>query len=788
MKRFTAFIVPLIIFLCFSTNVKADDATLSVSYELGANGFIQSSEGFPIWFTVKNEGDHPFDGQLIVYFQIETSSRAAKVLPVYVGPGESKRYYTSLPRVKDQIFRASTGRDDIELYEGDWADGTKVSFTGDKKLTVNIIDYNRLFVGVLSENSERLKNWWGITSDQFHWSTLSRENLPRDSVGLEMFDVLIVDEYPLSTLERDQIEALDEWINRGGVLLIGATSNAKQAYGTIYEQLPMKLETEEMVTDVKLKKGNVDVHLDDLVIFTGPVEDGKIIRSHNDHPLILEKTSGSGKIIQTSFSLGDHPDVSTVASAEYFMELLKTAITSSLNTKNRLNNIYWELGELNELFGKASLSPFHLLVILLLYTLVLVPGLYFFLKRIDKREYAWWIIPTISLVISISLFLYGGKDRMKQPLQNELGFFISEGEQLNGYYLVSFQSNKSGEYELKTNKTEFRPMPIGHSSYFRNFQSIVAYITENQGEMNLTYSDVPYWSINSLIGKANKSLDHSFVYDLSINNNRLKGKITNLYPFDFEEVFIWSGVYTYPLGSVKQGEEKSVDIVLQSPWLTKPASDSYVYMNEDNLTDTLKKRLMYNVTGLVPYSKNQSVIAGFTEDAVIDVEMAKKNEKKNSLSIVIQPFSLNRQAFESFTITERDITFDIFKESGISNTEGKLERWMEMPYWRREVILEEGIFQLIFYLPENLKDITPVIDELTIEVQMMESDQYSILNVKNDTFLPLNEFGNIIKFTDDANEYISDDGTITLQLEKTSNMNPNTYMPQLTVKGRVAND
>ncbi|WAA10678.1 hypothetical protein [Fervidibacillus albus] len=786
MKKLTLLIAPLLLFICFSTNVKAEDENLHISYEIGINDFIKSSRGYPVRFSVTNEGEKSFEGQLVIYYYTSSSNRAAKVLSIYVGPGEEKEYYTSFPGISEHLFSSNGKQDEIELYEGEWKEGKKVSFKGEKKLTISIIDYNRIFVGILSESPDRLKDWRGLDTDNIYWSSLTEQTFPKDAIGLEMFDVLIVDEFPISTFDSEQKDALVEWIERGGLLIIGATPNAKQSYGELLEQLPMKPDTKMILPQIELTKGSVPLQLNDLPLYIGPVENGTVFESSEGDPVIVEKNVGLGKIIQTAFSIGDEPNVSTDGYGEYFTELMKKNGNNSSGLNQTIDQLYWEFGELNELFNNTHLSPFHLLIILFIYTLLIVGGLYYFLKRIDKREYAWWLIPTISLVTSIALFLYGGKDRLTNPLQNELGFFLYEDDQLNGYYFVSFQSNSSGDYVLQADKEEFRPIPTSEY-YLTTIQPYTSYYSEGYDETNITFTDVQYWSVRSLGGKAYKSIDQSFISDLSITNHRLTGTITNLYPFDFEEVFIWTGSETYPLGSIEQGEEISVDLELNEIWLTAPVGYYSNYFNQDDLVDTIKKRLMYNATNLIHQSYNQPVIVGFTTDPVINVEMVGKDERKSSLSLLIEPFTVPLSVSEPFAITEDHMTIEILEE-GNSIYNSYLDNRKDMLNWGKEVILTPGVYELIFHLPAQINEMDVVIDELAIQLQQMGTEKYAILNTNSGKFVSINDLENNGVVNENGEEFISDDGTITFRLEKMTNADSITYFPKITVKGSVAND
>uniref|UniRef100_UPI0020C0B006 hypothetical protein n=1 Tax=Lysinibacillus sp. D4A3_S15 TaxID=2941227 RepID=UPI0020C0B006 len=68
-----------------------------------------------------------------------------------------------------------------------------------------------------------------------------------------------------------------------------------------------------------------------------------------------------------------------------------------------LDQISYELRNINELFPSFEVSVSYMLIVIILYIIIIGPVLYFVPKKIDKREHAWWIIPVFSIVLSIGL-------------------------------------------------------------------------------------------------------------------------------------------------------------------------------------------------------------------------------------------------------------------------------------------------------------------------------------------------------------------------------------------------
>lgn len=239
---------------------------------------------------------------------------------------------------------------------------------------------------------------------------------------------------------------------RWGTLLLGATDQVDATAGVFKDYLPMSL-SQEMTsisaeTLTKLSGGG---------IFTQPIsihtatnhEESLPVLTENNVVLASKKKIGSGEIIQTAFSLGDQPLASMDGYAALLAKIIDIQSISQQGMMSQgqspLDQISYELRNINELFPSFEVSVSYMLIVIILYIIIIGPVLYFVLKKVDKREHAWWIIPVFSIVLSIGLFIVGAKDRIVQPQVQQSAFYkVNEDSSLNGYYVESILTNRSG--------------------------------------------------------------------------------------------------------------------------------------------------------------------------------------------------------------------------------------------------------------------------------------------------------------------------------------------------------
>ncbi len=131
-----------------------------------------------------------------------------------------------------------------------------------------------------------------------------------------------------------------------------------------------------------------------------------------------------------------------------------------------MESLRWTIGNSNELFPSFKVSAPLLFGVIIIYIIIIIPVLYFILKRKDKREHAWWIIPSISVAVSVFIFAYGARDRIGQAqLQQTSVFDVEEDGRLTGYFVESILTNKAGDFVFtapkETTMSTYTPYSMG---------------------------------------------------------------------------------------------------------------------------------------------------------------------------------------------------------------------------------------------------------------------------------------------------------------------------------------
>ncbi|WP_052342799.1 hypothetical protein [Bacillus sp. EB01] len=785
-RKWVSLFLMLFLLVSIAQPAIAANSGITIRTEAGFDGKIKSGYGFPVKVTVENKGTD-FKGDLLINFYPTYSSSGSKVLHIDIPKGGKKEYIVSIPGISEDGMYSSPNVQEIFLYKGNWQDGKETSFTGSKKLSLKYVDPSWKILGLLSEEPDRLKELKSLPGAANDSLIFEPDFIPEDKIGLDNLDVLAIDGYPFSGLNELQQQAILGWAKDGGVLIVGGAADAQQVYGELFTELPMIPSTETAANLTKLKSAvKPGASFAKVPVFHGKVSEGAtVVEKSGAVPVLVKKDYGSGEIWQTAFSLGDNP----VASWKGYGEWLTTSILSQSSPStfnsnqgymNPFEQYYMDFAQTNEYFPSVNFSVGQITLMLIIYVLLAAPVLYLVLKRFDKREHAWWIVPAFALLISAVIFGIGAKDRISKPQMNQLSVLKAEGGILQGVEAVSLLSNTSGDYEMVFPSGEFNAIP-GSPSMQSSAPQRYAVFEEGRKEDKYTFPNVEYWSTRTVYGPAVREAEGDFAISLRYDGKNLKGTIANNFPYDFENMYVWSGSKRVDLGQLKKGGTLEVDKEIASGYLSgplTPANSGYYNPQQNNDIDKMKiEKLEY---GAIEYlynqgpNKNLPIVYGITKQPVLKVEIPGKSKTTNSLSLIYQAADIEAELNGPFTLKEEALTKNLIPVEG--------EILDKMPEGR-DMMVANGTYDYSLILPNQFIGKKISISEINVTWYSNET-KWSILDHTSKKYSELKDLTS--KLTDNPSRFISDKGEIILRLEKTGQQqDPTVRMPSVTVKGEA---
>ncbi|MGD2195766.1 hypothetical protein [Lysinibacillus fusiformis] len=785
----TLLVMLMMSFLLPSTQAQAA-APLEVKATAGISGKAKYQSVVPLQVTVKNNGAD-FSGDMAINSSNSYEAASALVVPIDIAAGEEKTFTFYLDGLADNGY---SDADLFAFYEGNIEKGKKIAYKGTKRLQSNFLDPTSTFVYTLTDKSDRLSALLRLSSfvpqnnvEIFNINQLKDYTFPEDEQGLAMANVIVVDEVAIADLAQKQQEALLKWVQDGGTLLLGASDQVDATAGVFKDYLPMSL-SQEMTsisaeTLTKLSGGG---------IFTQPIsihtatnhKESLPVLTENNVVLASKKKIGSGEIIQTAFSLGDQPLASMDGYAALLAKIIDIQSISQQGMMSQgqspLDQISYELRNINELFPSFEVSVSYMLIVIILYIIIIGPVLYFVLKKIDKREHAWWIIPVFSIVLSIGLFIVGAKDRVVQPQVQQSAFYkVNEDSSLNGYYVESILTNRSGDFIVNTDKNT---TAVAMRNY-NNFTGTVgdlhesSYIKENANGSTLTLRDLNYWSVQSFGGKTSAQNIGKMDVDITLKNEKLTGTIKNNFPFELKDVTLISGVKEVKLGDIKANGTLQVDKEMKTTVLQKPSvfnSYNYSYPSQKDEVDPMRVERMKTLALPLVENDRQPILTAWTDQAIVGAEL-ETSANMSPITMLVQPFKGKVELSGPFTMKRNNFTYSLNSLSA-SGYFDKIDE--ELNNW----YLSDGLYELTMAMPDQFMDAVESLNELTISNKDVKRMQLSIWNNTTNMYEPLVDTKQV--FTNNIKNYINQDSEVRLEIKYGPDpTGEQTKLPEIELKG-----
>lgn len=796
-KKFVMVISAFMIYFILLPSIEVLAAPeLTVKVTTGFNGKAKYGEGLPISLTVENKGD-AFSGDIVLDLAESYNLGNAQSIPFEIGAGETKTIQVGASGLAEDYMYQGNNVQMIHFFEGGWEKGKSITFKGNKTFKTSFQDPATIYYLTLTESADRLKVLNQLkqpnqmNDEIIHVAQQSDFVLPEEAVAWEMADYIIIDEFVIADLTEQQQQALIDYVSYGGIMVVGASDNVAAELGSISGYLPLNLHTTTQSITAQQASALTANNLlsNDLKIYDASLTSGSAPSIQLDGTLLAAtKQVGSGTIIQTTFSLGDAPLAADPVYSDLMSSILQSVQvknTQSMYGYNTQDELVYNLGGTNSLFSSFKVSTPLMIGIVIVYMIIIVPLLYIILKRKDKREYAWGIIPLTAIIASLAIFGYGAKDRIARPQVQQSSFLqVNEDKSLHGYYAESILSNKGGDFTFEAPVSTTMVAQRGTNSFTGQTANVHenAIMEKHASNSELTFRDVGYWSVSSLFGETQVQDVGNFEVDLRVDSSKILGTVQNNFPFGLKDVAIWSGSKLYKLGDLAVGEKLEVDKDLGTVMLM-PISNPYVNTNygafANNQMDLLtqRKQALYSSSIMFKNSNSAPAITGFAEDNILPIELKDKKVELSALHLVIQPFTATTIFSGEFTLPANMFTVNV-------NTE-EYGKYMEpVQNSNLEWYLDDGEYNVFWTVPETL----PVDKVKWTQLQIANTDRNShtieIWNLKTESFEEITE--SRFTLTENIDTYINETGIIHYKLIKKSVQgDPYTRLPEVRVKGEV---
>jgi len=560
----------------------AAEEHVDISVEIPLEGVYKYTQWVRLEVGVYNHLPEPFAGTLLYGpDNMDYRDQSLYRQPLSLPPGESKTYHIDVPT---EILM--NGRSAVRVMQGDEL------VAAESLLPLN--PKGDPVFGVVNQ-SQSAFHFMGMGSDPSTIGTLpftvqhvNPDALPEESWILKNLDVLAIGNLSHNDMTDAQLAAIAEWIKRGGVLVLTA--------GPGDDQL---MERFQQLIRVPAGKSGVRTDLTELSQLAGvrtlPFDQLPVY--HQEYPLFTVEKRGIGTVIFANFDVTEEPIASWQHNHQLWQKVFRQyKVMDSVRAKEERPAMDLSLTQLSRFMPDIHMPSLGWIIgIWVIYVLVVAPGLYWMLKRKDRREWAWGMIPAAALLLSIGVFLIG------RPLvvKEDTSFSVSTVRILDKSLAevqtsASFLTVSGGNYQVEAEKG-FLAIPRIESRNGMYSEGGVLSDREDIGKL-ITFENVPYLTIKQALAAGVLRDLGAFDAKLTVRNGRFAGTVRNETTFDYKEVYVDLGMQRFALGEMKQGEEKQVNVPIEQYFASphalngdsqfdKQTREQYIAELKENLTN-----------------------------------------------------------------------------------------------------------------------------------------------------------------------------------------------------------
>lgn len=760
-----------------SGTVHAEGEKVKIGIEAGYDGQGREGSHVPVRISLTNPGK-TLEGDLVLTAVSPAGGKdVSYVRHLELPEGSSKTVWLSLPALSYTVKN-----NEVKFMEGGVSKGKAVALDGKTAVSLRVTGYS--LIGGVSRDPDTLSFLSGIRNPDLTSVPLTPDDLPDEAGLLSGLDALVLNDISSDALRPEQTAAIENWVKSGGMLILaGGAQYAKtaQAFPALAPLRPEGTAQRDSLPALAAFAGKELKPSAPVTLSTGTLQGAEVLLSEGDIPLIAVKQAGLGKVYYWAYDLADPSLNGWNGNASLWQAFFPFKQTNQGSGQMAFANNIWQIDNALNLFPSIKAPKLGLLALLFAgYALLVAPILYFVLKKLDRREWAWGIIPLTAILATGVIYVVGAADK-SSVLVHELNRFELDGS--GGGRRISdaavFVPN-GGKYSIGL-PASASAMPFDTSQNMGNVSTALsgepsAYLYSQPDSLKVEWRGISYWSVRKTHWEnlREESLG-KFRATATFAGNQLTGEIANETGQALSDVYVvWNGSLI-SVGDLAKGESKSYsgsytggfsngDIGFRM-FPNTNGSRSYPFEREQNL-------ISHYFTQLNAAGKDSAVrVIGWSKDQNADFQ-AKGASRFDRLNLYSQEIPV--QAVSGNRIS---VPFGSVKPQVTGS--GNSAVFINGDYLE----ITAGSIEVEYRLP--LIGGTASYQKLTLaEGNSKGGVQVELKNNKTGKWVPVTYQGGQFVLQDSVGDYL-DNGRL-LRLKATSTAQMPYWLPQLSLEGTVS--
>jgi hypothetical protein len=533
-----------------TTIAPAVSSKLSVEESIGFRETIKIGRWLPITVTIRNDGA-PVRGLLAL--DLSTISE-----------GYAQPYTTTLSQAVDLPTQSRKRFTFVVMFRG-FTHPLVIRLTDQSGVSVYTreIDLRSLSspdrLVVVFSDEPALDSLASVAPGKARVVYQNLDELPARWDALDAVDLIALRNLSLAPLRPEQMQALQQWVARGGRLLVtGGPSWTHYTHPALRELVPLKVTGMVEINTLRPLESLVGVRLPEdtrVSILRTEGITGTILAQTEDHALLIVQKRGRGEVVFAAFDPGRAPLTAWDGVALLWQRLFRLDDTPN----------YWKLRrELRETFEETWTSqalqlpllafPSHLLLAVFLGLYVSTVGFFFWRVGLDRLA-----VRDTWILIGLTLLAFSGGAHLlfREPhiQQDAILFEVSVVDVI--------PQSRFGDVEthlalLSLRKQTYDLKIAGQPSTWLQIVppmsrdlSLDWHLHQNQV---LTIKDifVPGWAMRVFKGKG--SLEFPIETRVLREDDTVMVRVTNNTGYVLQDCWLWRGPRIVPLGTIEDGD------------------------------------------------------------------------------------------------------------------------------------------------------------------------------------------------------------------------------------------
>lgn len=814
-KRATAFL--LLVLLCLPMTVfaagqeaaetesqeSASETKSSVSKN--ANGMI-STDDFEIRVVCGLDNNYRSGAAIPVTIYIESLNEDFEGIVRMIVPGSTDYGTEATAYEKDVMLSAGTQKIvTMSVYSSSGLTSLKFQLEDvkrniviDKTVTMKSQADDSALTGVLSDDYSALNYFdgQGIYLDSYvstiRLVELSEDIFPEQASGLEALSYLIINSYDTSKLSDAQYLAIKNWVDQGGVLIIGTGSDYRQTLSAFQDDL-VRGTIGTPVSGVLQLANDTEVRnsvgfQENSGIISLSLEDGASVDGVlTDSSLIWNRDYGQGHVIVTAFNLGMEPINSWSQKSAMVTLLLEKSTTgySSIRLQDLNYGGYtisnWMLSSALDRLHTINYPDMQLIIIIFVIFVILVgPGLYLLLKLVDKREWMWFLVPVLAVGFAAGVFGISQDMRITNPREasvTALYYNLDSGNRAEQVYMgIQVPDADEQTVFLDSSLSNLKLAADDYGGYYSvmsdgqkyDYKTAVRETAEGY-QLNIRNKSTfgsTYMALNHVPG-SEMGEQPGLELDLERRTTGISGTVTNNTGRDLHWVSIYTQSRVIMIGDLKAGESAEVkesdtqyfDYDMYSINIPGYVNDSKEFRRQSDIWCLFANQYVYSMgqSDVYVYASIDSWEADYVSDAKIE---------EHNMAVLVLHKTMGYSDYDGAQILN---LYDYAKTYGDD--------------WNPDGMMAAQTAEVAFDIGRNMSEVYALIRAKDTEAPyFMNTSNVNVygFNVETGQFDELFTDGENMEFKEGC-PYMSKDGIIRLRFD-CKNVYED-YSPQITVVG-----